>query len=434
MAQTVYDSEDVVSLLMKLGMAGQEDKWKLYWEEAADAYGAASMPFLNPDYVNAQCELLGISNDLQSEIISGIGQFERVPALRQLLWYCHFYCFRRTPVPAAPPFKEWSALPDDIDPQVPLFYIYLFLSAVPFTLSKHRRLSIPHGVSIDTMRDLVIWINDHRLKKGIWGLDFSQVGWLGLHFNGDLFQIGRLQFQPSNCYYDIQGFRKETDGSVVIIADDNQQFRHDGQKSDTECTLSTDMWKSYVRSDDDGVIGFPIHPNGYALDHTTFLAANDWKCFLKKGDTTVAVHIPGTGPMDFEACADSFERARSFFRTHWPSRQIHAFTCSSWLLDPQFTQCLSAESNIVRFLREWYLLPAPGGGGTETFRRVFGFRPTGSEDLSVLPRETSLQRAVIDHLQNGGCWRSHGALMFPHNMNWGGQVYGSVDWELPEAT
>jgi hypothetical protein len=431
MAQNDYHSEDVATVLMKLGMASQVDKWKQYWEEAADTYGTASMPFLSPDYVDEQCELLNMADGLRSQIISGLEQFDRVPALRQLLWYCHYYCFRRTPIPASTPFRQWSALPYSIDPQAPLFYIYLFLSAVPYTLAMHRQLSIPQGVSIDTMKDLVVWIKDHRSKTGSWGLDFSQVGWLGLHFTGGLFQIGRLQFQPSDCYYDIQAYRQETDGGVVILADENQNFRHDGQKSDTEGTVGADSWESYVRAGLDGVTGFPIHPDGYAMNQATFLAADEWKRFLKKGDATVAVHIPGTGPMDFEACADSFERARSFFRTHWPSRQIHAFTCSSWILDPQFKHCLNPASNIVRFLREWYLLPAPGTGGTETFRRVFGYRPTESEDLSALPRDTSLQRAVADHLREGGCWRSHGALMFPHNMNWGDQVYRPDGWALP---
>jgi len=58
-----------------------------------------------------------------------------------------------------------------------------------FYLSK----GIPLEIFLATIGDLGIWINHHYNCFGEWGL--SSFGWFRLHFQGKIFQLGRLQFE-----------------------------------------------------------------------------------------------------------------------------------------------------------------------------------------------------------------------------------------------
>lgn len=124
----------------------------------------------------------------------------------------------------------------------------------------------------------------------------------------------------------------------------------------------------------------------------------------KDGTPVLEVHIPGDGPFTPEACDVSFQRARPFFHAHFPDERHEHGTCRSWLLDPQLTKFLPETSNIVRFQRRW----TPFGPTPDCDSDVLEFVrhvPPGTGDLAALPRGTTLQRAIVSHLQSGGHWR-----------------------------
>ena len=70
---------------------------------------------------------------------------------------------------------------------------------------------------------------------------------------------------------------------------------------------------------------------------------------LKKGDPVIAVHIPADGPMCADACNASFALAKEFFARYFPEYHYKAFTCHSWLLDPELKNLLGEDSNIIQF-------------------------------------------------------------------------------------
>ncbi|MFJ9036425.1 acyltransferase domain-containing protein [Streptomyces sp. NPDC102406] len=121
------------------------------------------------------------------------------------------------------------------------------------------------------------------------------------------------------------------------------------------------------------------------------------------GDPVLGVHIPDfRGPLTPAACDDSIRQAREFFARHYPREPVRVAICESWLLDRQLRRYLPAESNIVRFQDRFAVEDVTGEpeddipvtfvfGGTETPR-------------ALLPRRTSVQRAVLDHLDAGGHW------------------------------
>lgn len=119
---------------------------------------------------------------------------------------------------------------------------------------------------------------------------------------------------------------------------------------------------------------------------------------------TVSTHIPESGPLTPESVDDAFERAAGFFSRHFPDYPTHLFHCESWLLDPRLSDVLKPEANMVRFQRRWRLEAERARADADAI--YFVFRRRADVDRASLPRETTLQRAVLDRLDAGGHWTS----------------------------
>lgn len=117
----------------------------------------------------------------------------------------------------------------------------------------------------------------------------------------------------------------------------------------------------------------------------------------------LSTHIPESGPLSPDAVDASFARAGRFFARHFAEYPTTDFHCCSWLLDPQLVAGLPSESNIARFGRRWRLYGEPMAGNADAL--FFTFHRRGDVDLKALPRDTALQRLIIDHLQAGRQWQ-----------------------------
>jgi hypothetical protein len=126
----------------------------------------------------------------------------------------------------------------------------------------------------------------------------------------------------------------------------------------------------------------------------------------QRGGTALGLHIPESGPLTPEDVTASLDRARAFFPRHYPQERYTAFSCGSWLLDPQLLEYLPGDCNIARFQRRFELEPyeEPEGQDADVEVRRFVFR-TLTTPLGQLPRRTVLQRAIVDHLKAGRHWQ-----------------------------
>ena len=140
------------------------------------------------------------------------------------------------------------------------------------------------------------------------------------------------------------------------------------------------------------------------------------------------MHIPGGGGMTPERCEDSMRQALEFFPRFFPQTPFKAFACQSWIMNPQFADFYSPTCNLVRYQRETYLYPYPwaANGG------VFFIFDAESIDPKTAPRDTSIRRAMADHLEQGGILRNGGMFFFPEEMpRFGTQAYRAdalFDW------
>jgi hypothetical protein len=120
-------------------------------------------------------------------------------------------------------------------------------------------------------------------------------------------------------------------------------------------------------------------------------------------DLALSVHIPDfMGPMTPAACDASFAMAREFFPAHFPDEHIEWGVCSSWLLDPHLKDYLPPTSNIVQFQNRFVVAENDTNADSLVLQFVFGPAPA---DLDTLPQRSSLERAVVNHLKNGGHWQ-----------------------------
>lgn len=122
---------------------------------------------------------------------------------------------------------------------------------------------------------------------------------------------------------------------------------------------------------------------------------------LKKGDRTLAVHIPRSPlPFSKEACDDAYSQAAEFFADEFSGDTV-VFTCSSWILYPKNSEFLHEKSNVRRFGEDFEIVTSldfPIGENPNIWR-IFDVEFNGN--LADLPEDTHLRRAYKQYMMEG---------------------------------
>jgi hypothetical protein len=84
-------------------------------------------------------------------------------------------------------------LPGGQDRMNAAFAVFVYLAALPSTRVLHREHGVPAETSRRTLQDLGRQLAVHRRRFGFTGLHTP--AWLTRHFRGELYQLGRLQFE-----------------------------------------------------------------------------------------------------------------------------------------------------------------------------------------------------------------------------------------------
>ena len=124
---------------------------------------------------------------------------------------------------------------------------------------------------------------------------------------------------------------------------------------------------------------------------------------FRDGTPALGIHIPESGPLSPESCADSLAQAQPFFARHFPETPTRPGICTSWLLDPQLAEYLPPESNIMRFQGLFTLVGDGYDGDADILRFVFH---RIAPNIDELPQRTTLERAIVIHLRSRKHWRS----------------------------
>jgi hypothetical protein len=330
--------------------------------------------------------------------------------------------------------REWSPLP--LDPAVEakygedtsLFYLLLYLAALPHTWERYQRLDIGLDIFKATMLDFRFYIQDYFDSSNRWG--YAMFGWIWRHLTIELFRLGRLQYLLMPFEGGVRAFRRKGENtstsSIILLANPEMPLRADGcawgagRPRNAEIPPENEeTWRPIFESSADGWRGHTVSPYGWVEHSPTYLPAGEWEMILQPGDLVLEMHIPRKDLLNAETCGASYAQALDFFRRVFPDRPSKALFCHTWIFTAQLQQFLPPESNLVKFQREFYLYPQPG---TVNYLWTFVFGAKHEDPLTA-PRDTSLRRAVLDCLNSGGEIFDLAGLMFHSPQEWGTQPY-----------
>ncbi|MBT3289162.1 MAG: DUF5596 domain-containing protein, partial [Victivallales bacterium] len=397
---------DFPTLAQRLRLPPEANTWQEGWDESATAWETAADGFrarLNPTAFAQSLASIPFSREIQSRLLAGLALFAD-PDLCQLLWHCHYRLFR-SPGALQAKVNAWPLLPPDLSPHSQLFLVYPLLLGVPELRAQYHQRGIPDAILANTLIDIELWIHAHHTKNGHWG--FSEHRWLIQHVAANLFAIGRLQYQFGTYRYPFTAWQQNSTGHIVVLAPADQTIV-EGRFAEPEDAAPG--WTTTYRRVHASIHGHPVSRVGTIEPAPVTLPLDDWQPVLEQGDPVLALHIPASGPLLPNACRESLAQALAFFPRHFPDHPFRAFACASWLLDPQLQTTLRPTANLVGFQRIFRLQPVPGASGQQTLARIFG---SSNIDLATAPRDTSLRRAVLDHLAAGKRWRTAACLLFP---------------------
>jgi len=417
---------ELEDLAAALGLTDDLDVLRVGWESSRRAM-PARLFFLAPDFVAEACRATYLPEDVAREAADAARQIANDAPLRTLAWHYHHGIYV-SGLYVWDNIVRWPSLEASRGDVAGMFYLLVMLSGLPTMRAVHRAHRVPEEVARETILDLRLWLDEERARAGKWTVRPLNVAWLANHFRGELYRLGRLQFQFAAFWAKVRAYRHATSGAVVALSEDGVRYTADGWQQAGEGE-SEGVWTACLVEGRDAVTGNPIAPTGRALQQAVTLPTCEWRQALAPGDPVINIHIPAGEPLDHAACGRSFCAARGFFARHFPERPFAAYCCGSWLLDAQLEGMLPPTSNIVRFQREFYLIPIRLWTPT-MLERVFGRVP---EDLSQAPRDTALRRAILDVLESGRQLRpaAGGGFILPDDLRWGTQVYRSqrMPWD-----
>lgn len=119
---------------------------------------------------------------------------------------------------------------------------------------------------------------------------------------------------------------------------------------------------------------------------------------LTPESVVINVHIPRDGtPMTPEACDDAFLQAKELFKDKVGENV--AFVCLSWLLYPENKDILPKHTNTYKFMERFDIIEYEISNENADLWRLFD---TYEQNPDRLPADSSMRRAYIEHLKNGG--------------------------------
>ncbi len=396
------------------------------WEESLAARPAGIPDFLKPENFITSARFCGIVPDIDHALISTAKTICADGSLLKFCWHC-FYQLTDGGHPV-----NYSKCPDfkkELGENFGIFYLLVSLGIAPGARAAYMKMDIPENIIRDTMREIHGFNENHKIAHKLPGLLRSQLSWIGLYYKGKLFRLGRMEYKIEPFTFHRFFYRNKKTGVKICFAPDNIRYNGEGVVDGTDGIIDAETgWTSSFYEENGIIHGNPISPYGHAIGKKLQISLKEWETALRPNDWTIDMHIPPGGGMTPEACVESFKTAFDFFNTRFPEKKSSAIVCASWIFNTQFEAYLP-DSNMVKFMRELYLFPVQSAGNDGMFFVFY----KDFKNLSEAPRETRLQKAMLDILESGRKLRSGGMAFFIEDLeNFGTQHYRKT-WDEVES-
>ncbi|MHC4887597.1 MAG: hypothetical protein ACYTGH_21170, partial [Planctomycetota bacterium] len=235
--------------------------------------------------------------------------------------------------------------------------------------------------------------NHKRGSDGACGLAKGSYAWSMFYVDGSLFRRGRFEYRLLDMPESVEVYRRNEDGVIVALYVNDvplNEAGHCAYVGDDENEFVT--WKADFARSPESVKGHPVRPEGAVEREPVELPLAEWTRVLGAGDTILDLHIPSGGGMTPEACLESMTAARDYVQSHFPDSPPKAYYCNSWIFSPQLEPIIP-NSNLVDLMRRVYLFPLPSGVRYPGLGFIYARE---YEDWRTAPRETSLQKGLLD--------------------------------------
>ena len=195
------------------------------------------------------------------------------------------------------------------------------------------------------------------------GIFPAQLSWTRTYLRNPYVRLGRLEYCLGKNTNSLVVYRRRGGTALRVLSEDAVQYTAEGYRlaSPEECQAAPGAWAARLEYASGVVRGNQILPTGQASRETIELPLDDWENVFSRGDACLKMHIPPGGQMSLESCGESLQRARNFFRQHFPEENIKAVCCGSWIFNPALQEIFPPSSNLVRFQKELFLFPIPSG-------------------------------------------------------------------------
>lgn len=408
---------DLNTALAELGEMELLEELRPYWDQAMADLRELPPAFLTPAQVKVNREWCGFDPATGPIFEAAAEKIARSEALSRMTWLIYWLVFERAerPLPKLPQFKQ--ALGEDGI----FLHLLAAMAIVPLIREFHRGIGVAEDVTRACCNRVRCFSSNYeRAHNGHPGIFPNQLSWLRHYASGSLlFRLGRLEYWAAPFHGWITAFRNRRTGEVLALANAGLHLNSNGLGFDpAKVSQYGEGWTSTLEITATAARGYPINPAGFAVRREISLPLNVWKLVLGPGDLVLDIHIPEGGDMAPEKCRDSLRRALEFFHHHFPYPRPVAFTCLSWIFGPQLETLLPPASNLVRFMREAYLFPVPSAETNVWF--VF---LQDQFDPATAPRDTSLRRAIYDHLAAGNLFHNGGMFLLADDLKYFGHQH-----------
>ncbi len=332
--------------------------------------------------------------------------------MTRFAWHCYRRLFFSEDFIAWPKTEEANDL-------LGIIYLCVGAAMAPMVREKHRQMGIPPEITRDTCLEVSCFCRNHQYShQGKAGIIDQQLSWLRHYPAGRLFRLGRFEYKLNQYAQSGPVFRHRQYGWKLAFCENSCTFDAQGFRAETG-------WEALYHEDADSVTGHPIDPHGFAVARQIRIDLTQWERILSPGETIIDLHIPAGGGMKLPLCKASFEAAFDFFSRYFPDTAPDVIACRSWIFNTQFEEHLPS-SNLANLMRQTYLTPVPSTGRDGIF---FVFcRELTDQELDDAPRETSLQRLMLDLLKSGTPLRSGGMFLHREELPRLGMCPYREDW------
>jgi hypothetical protein len=404
-------------ILSTLGVADALENLSLNWDQSVSNMPATAPRFLIPDHITLARQQAHLPATADPQLYAAARQISASPALLRLAWHCHCLLYQHYDY-GVTQIRQWPLLTQALGEQAGAFYLLIALDAMPHVHAVHQTLGIPASVTHDTCAHIPEPVRVYQDQNGgRFGYYPRSLYWLRNHTKGDLYRLGRFEFMVKPFRGALHAFRHRQTRALLALAADATGFDTQGFIASAD---TTPAWHASLKERDGQITGFPIAPQGHAIKNQLTLSLEEWKPALCPDDPILEVHIPAGGNMTPEHCQAAMRQALDFFPRYFPQHPFVGFACSSWILNPQLDHIYRPDSNMVLWQRELYLFSTPSGDRSGVYF-VFG---EDDLNLSTAPRNTSLRRALLDHMDSGGRLIGGGMFILLEDFeHFGTQVY-----------